>query len=434
MSPDFNSLINFMDEKLEIIKSRARHGPSLIYAEETVDGLIASAISFDLLRRLGTKPTVRFISPWAPSADLSSFSADIRLGIGLSAGSEENAINLGVDGGISAERFGFTINEASLSTLAHLFRNREFRSPSTNYLAIAGSLSSLMDYGEFRELNGLNKAVLDEGIAVGALGSERRIDLGFGYILPLHSSISASVDPYFKNITGNSSASASILSENGLPLKAEDRYLTLKDMNDDQLELLARVLDKHSKSGPVKRNTYYQNTVDESFFEWNIRDFALILDLLIASGSTALAFRLASGLAAFNDYDDAWRTSMTQLGSDIDKVNRILTNRQRVIDEEKSRRIIATDILNFRESLMVMKWISRWDEMQGHTVTLETVQGTDKAFIIFPSNEELVNTAQEIGEFYGARVRKMHPFILISANVIKADQFYDSLRSRAGVP
>ena len=434
MSPDFNSLINFIDEKIELIKSQTRHGPSLIYSVETADGLIASAILFDLLRRLGTRPTIRFISPLAPDSDISSFSAEIKVGVGLSAGQEETAINLGVEGGLSAETFGFGMNEASLSTLAHLFRNREFRSPGTSHLAVAGSLSSLMDCGENRELAGLNKAVLDEGIAAGALGSERRIDLSFGYILPLHSSISVSVDPYFKNITGNSSVSASILSENGIPLKAEGRYLTLKDLNDDQLERLSMLLSGYSRSGPVKRSTFYQNTVDESFFEWNIRDFAMIIELLIASGSTALAFKLASGLATFSDYDDAWRTSMAQLEMDIEKVNRVFANRQRVINEEKSSRIIANDILNFRESIMVMKWISRWDEMKGRTVTIETVEGTDKAFIIYPISEELVSAAREIGESYGARVRKIYPFVFISASVIKADQFYDLLRARAGVP
>ncbi len=434
MSPDFNSLINFIDEKLEIIKSQVKHGPSLIYAEETADGLIASAISFDLLKRLGTKPTVRFMDIGASSIDLSAFSADVKVGIGLKAGTEENTINLGVNDEISAERFGFKANDASLSTLAHLFRNREFKSPSTNFLAIAGSLSSLMDSGDLRELNGLNEAVLEEGIAMGVLGSERRIDLGFGYILPLHSSISASVDPYFRSITGNSSASESLLNDNGIPLKAEDRYLTLKDLNDDLLELLTKVLDKYSESGPAKRSMYYQNTVDESFFTWNIRDLSLILDLLIVSGSTMLAFKLASGLASFSDYDTAWRTSMAQLRSDIDKTNRILTNQQRVINEKKAKRIIANDMLNFKESLMVMKWLSRWNETREHMIVLETTQGTDKMFIMFPSSAELMKNVEEIGAYYGARIRQIYPFLLIFVNVIKAEQFYESLRSRAGVP
>ncbi|MCL4343914.1 MAG: hypothetical protein JRN26_00280 [Nitrososphaerota archaeon] len=434
MSPDFGSLINLLDEKLESIKSQVKRGPSLIYADETADGIAAGAISFDLLKRIGTKPTVRFVGIGATSAGMPEFSADVRIGIGLKAGTEENVINLGINGEIFAEGFGFKASDASLSTLAHLLRNREFKSPSTHYLAIAGSISSLMDSGDFRELTGLNEAVLEEGIAMGVLGSERRIDLGFGYILPLHSAISASVDPYFKGITGNMQASESVLNDNGIPLKSEDRYLTLKDLNDDLLGQLAMVLDKHSESGPVRRSVYYQNNADESFFTWNIRDLSLMLELLIASGSTLLAFKLASGAASFSDYDAAWRTSMAQLRSTIDSTNRILTNRERVIDDGNVKRINANGVLNFKESLMVMKWLSRWKGNRERMIVLETSQGTDELFLMKPDSEEVVKNVEEVGEYYGARIKFIHPFLLVFVNVIKAGQFYESFRSRAGVP
>ncbi|MGC8661451.1 MAG: hypothetical protein ACP5TZ_02990 [Nitrososphaeria archaeon] len=434
MSPDFGSLINLLDEKLETIKSQVKRGPSLIYADETVDGIIASAISFDLLKRIGTRPTVRFMGIGSASIGVPEFSADVRVGIGLNAGTEENVINLGINGEIFAEKFGFKASDASLSTLAHLLRNREYKSPSTHYLAIAGSISSLMDSGDFRELTGLNEAVMEEGIAMGVLGSEKRIDLGFGYILPLHNAISASVDPYFRGITGNISASESVLNDNGIPLKAEDRYLTLKDLNDDLLGQLAMVLDKHSESGQVKRSMYYQNTVDESFFAWNIRDLSLMLDLLIASGSTLMAFKLASNTASFTDYDVAWRTSMEQLRSTIDVTNRILANRERIIDDGRAKRVIANGMLNFKESLMVMKWLSRWKGNSDHPIVIETSQGTDELFIMLIDNEELVRNAEEVGEYYGARIKLIYPFLLVFVNVIKAGQFYESFRSRAGVP
>ncbi|MEM0123241.1 MAG: hypothetical protein QXI38_01900 [Conexivisphaerales archaeon] len=434
MSTDFGSLINLLDEKLDSIKSQVKRGPSLIYADETVDGIVASAIAFDLLKRIGTRPTVRFSSIEATNTDISEFSADVRVGIGLKAGTEENAINLGIKGEIFAEQFGFKANDASLSTLAHLLRNREFKSPSTHYLAITGSISRLMDSGDFRELTGLNEAVLEEGIANGVLGSEKKVDLVFGYILPLHKAISVSVDPYFRGITGNLSASESILNDNGIPLKSEDRYLTLKDLNDDLLGQLAIVLDNHSESGQVKRNVYYQNNVDESFFTWNIRDLSLMLDLLIASGSTLIAFKLASGLASFSDYDVAWRASMTQLESTIDVINRILASRERVIDDGRIKRIIANGMLNFKESLMVMKWLSRWNEGHERLIVIETSQGTDELFIMKVGSEEFARNVEEVGGYYGARIKHIYPLLLVFVNVIKAGQFYESFRSRAGVP
>ncbi len=49
-------------------------------------------------------------------------------------------------------------------------------------------------------------------------------------------------------------------------------------------------------------------------------------------------------------------------------------------------------------------------------------------------NEELVRNAEEVGEYYGARIKLIYPFLLVFVNVIKAGQFYESFRSRAGVP
>lgn len=434
MSPDFGSLINLLDEKLESVKSQVKRGPSLIFADETVDGITSSAIMFDLLKRLGTRPTVRFSGIAASTTNIPEFSADVRVGIGLRAGIEENSINLGIAGGVSAESFGFKSEETSLSTLAHLFRNREFKIPSTHHLAIAGSISGLMDSSEHRGLTGLNEAVLEEGRAVGVIGSEKKVDLGFGYILPLQNAISISVDPYFRGITGNSAASESVLNDNGIPFKKDDRYLTLKDLNEDLLGQLSIVLDRHSECGPVERNIYYQNNIDESFFMWNIRDLALILELLNASDSTWMAFKLAAGMAKNSDYDIAWHKAMTQLNSTIESFNRILTIRERNMDDGKIKRIVADGMLNFKEAMMVMKWLSRWDANRDRMTVLETSQGTDQLFIMRSAGDEFNRTIEEISQPYGARIKHMAPLLLVFVNVIKAGEFYEELRSRAGVP
>jgi len=147
-----------------------------------------------------------------------------------------------------------------------------------------------------------------------------------------------------------------------------------------------------------------------------------------------MAFKLASGMAKNSDYDIAWRKAMAQLNSTIESFNRILTIRERNMDDGNIKRIVANGILNFKEAMMVMKWLSRWDSSRDRMTVLETSQGTDHLFIMQSTGEEFNRAIEEISRPYGARIKHVAPFLLVFVNVIKAGEFYEKLQSRAGVP
>ncbi len=108
-------------------------------------------------------------------------------------------------------------------------------------LAIIGAIgdSQIDAIGPDWGLSGLNREILKDAETQGKIKVSRGLRLWGRYTRPLHKALSYSIDPYIPGITGSESASIQFLQELGIPVKENEKWRTIADLDPEEQKKLA---------------------------------------------------------------------------------------------------------------------------------------------------------------------------------------------------
>ncbi|MGC8569194.1 MAG: hypothetical protein ACP5LW_04245 [Nitrososphaeria archaeon] len=431
MSIGTRSLESEIDKAAGKLAEKATSRRFFIESIKTLDGIAASSILYKTFVELGGKVIVRFTHGDSVSGSVPE--CDYRIAIGKSG---QNAdLVIGYEGGITPSNFGYDdLFDGSLSSMAQLIRDKVSKAPEETYfVAIAGSLSAMQDVQEDRKLKGINQMIIERALKSRRIQEETRLELPFGDIVPLRDSISMSYDPYFKGITGSPAVASSVVASTGIQQIKEGRFVTLKDLKEDELDALEKVLLRYSSSKLLRRTSYKRSDVDDSSYDYNLRDILFMLEPLAVKNESMRIFKILSDPAkGFGS--ELFYESLEETEKLITLFNSLLNVRDRFTDEGIIRRIVGTGISDLQQLLFFYKLVYRWDDTRGKVLIAETNEGPEEAFVLLDRSElreSIISSAKK----HGGRVIRLRPFIIIYVNVIKAGLLYEEIRKMiAGVP
>ncbi len=330
MTYKLGSQDSVFDEIAQRILKIAKNKRFYIEAVKTLDGIAASAILYQTLIEQGAKVAVRFSRSSSKASQIPS--SDYKIGVGIKLEGADLLLN--VEDGITPAKFGFEgLFGGSLSVLAQLLREKMSLNPAnTYYAALIGAFSSFQDSDEGRSLKGLNEIVLEKALLSKLIAEEEKLELPFGDLLPLQDSLALSYDPYFKGITGNQNVAESVITSAGIQHIKEGRFITLRDLKPEELETLEKALERYSTTKILKRKSYNRMHIDESSFDYNIRNMLFMLEPLILKNEFTRTFN------AFLDPKKGFNTelfyeSVEETTRLIAIFNTIISMRERFVDE-----------------------------------------------------------------------------------------------------
>ncbi len=432
MTYKLGSQDSFFDEIAQKILKLAKNKRFYIEAVKTLDGIAASAILYQTLIEQGAKVIIRFSRASSKASQIPS--SDYKIGIGVKL--EGADLLLGTDNGINPAKFGYEgLFNGSLSVMAQLLREKISPFPANTYhAALIGAFSSFQDSEEDRSLKGLNEIVLEKAVLSKLIVEEEKLELPFGDLLPLQDSIALSYDPYFKGITGNQKVAESVISSAGIQPVKEGRFITLRDLKPDELEMIEKALERYSTTKILRRKSYSRSHTDESSFDYNLRDMMFMLEPLVVKNELTRVFNaLVNPKKEFNT--ELFYESVEETSNLISIFNTIINTRERFVDEGFIRRIVGTGMINLSQLQFIYKWIYRWDDSKNKIILAETNEGPEEVFIALEKDPISINNAAQLVEKYNGRVLQQTPFIIIYVNVIKAGLLYEDMRKIiAGVP
>jgi len=144
----------------------------------------------------------------------------------------------GIDGG----------KEISGAGLSYLF-SRNFGNFDLVDLAIVGAVGDMQNF--WGRLEGLNRAILKEGIKKKRLEVDTNLLLYGRETRPVYKALQYFSDPYIPGITGEESSSIALLQRLEIPLKENDRWRTLSDLSFEERQRLAtEIISKSASSVP----------------------------------------------------------------------------------------------------------------------------------------------------------------------------------------
>jgi single-stranded-DNA-specific exonuclease len=244
-----------IEDAADLLQSLPKEEPVVIVSHTDADGIAACAIMGAALRRLGQRHEIRLV-PQLTTMEvdrLATHGRCIFVDIGTSHaqqieqlfGAQALIIDHHQTAGDALDverlnpcRYGMDgSRDACSSTIAYLLavaldeQNRELAG-----LALVGIVA---DAQEKLGLQGLNKEVVDEGIADGVISAEERLRL-FGYERKsLVSMLIGSHDLRIPGVTGNPHGARKFLESLGLPLRDRyDRETRYGDLTEEQQRIL----------------------------------------------------------------------------------------------------------------------------------------------------------------------------------------------------
>ncbi|MDI6655577.1 MAG: DHH family phosphoesterase, partial [Candidatus Hydrothermarchaeota archaeon] len=142
-----------------------------------------------------------------------------------------NPHNHGIDGA----------REISGAGMAYLFSKAV--NPSNvdlSPLAVVGALGDIQDAGG--ELVGLNRDILEDGVKAGVLKAEKDLRLFGRQTRPLYKAIEYTTEPFIPGLSGSESACVQFLNDLDIPVKKNDKFTMLADLDKDERQRLATAL------------------------------------------------------------------------------------------------------------------------------------------------------------------------------------------------
>jgi len=159
------------------------------------------------------------------------------------SGIEVNAHSFDIDGA----------TELSGSGMAYLFaRALSEENKVLAPLAMVGAVGDMQDgQGEFL---GINKIIAQEGMREKFIRVEKDLRIFGRQTRPLYKALEYTTEPFLPGLTGSESSCIAFLEELGIPIKKEDDFTMLADLDGDEKKRLANalILKMVEKNVPIK--------------------------------------------------------------------------------------------------------------------------------------------------------------------------------------
>ena len=220
----------------ELAERIRREGFVRVVTHIDADGITSGAIAFESLKRAGIDCEIEFVKNLSPDV-LEKYSNDFIWFTDLGSGCIGDIVDFGIDCVISDHHtpnghyryqlnphdFGYD-GSYDLSGAGATYLIAKFLSPF-NYdliqLAIVGAVGDLQDSKECK-LIGLNRYLVDEGIKLGFLKSERDLRFFGKQTRPVFKMLEYNYDPYIPGVSGNERGAIGLMKRLGVPLKDGD--------------------------------------------------------------------------------------------------------------------------------------------------------------------------------------------------------------------
>jgi len=109
-------------------------------------------------------------------------------------------------------------------------------------MAVVGALGDMQDKNEKRALMGLNKLVVEDGVASGSIRVDSDLVCYGRETRPIHRALAYTTTPYLPNLSGREDNCLTLLSTNGIRLKEGDRFRTIADLSQDEKQKLLNAI------------------------------------------------------------------------------------------------------------------------------------------------------------------------------------------------
>jgi single-stranded-DNA-specific exonuclease len=240
------------DRTAEKCAERIRHsGECLVVSHIDADGLTAAGITCLALQRAGKPYDVRFVKKLDEAAlkDIAN-KAGKRLVIftDLGSGAIDQIRTLGIDAIVTDHHqpkpvdYEYHMNphlvglngatDISGAGVAFLLAMKLGSNEDLSSLAIVGAVGDLQDM-RTNALVGVNRGILELGVANGYLSCEKDLKLFGRQTRPLYKLLQYSSDPYLPGLSGNEGACIAFLENAGVQLKT-DSWRHWIDLNRDE--------------------------------------------------------------------------------------------------------------------------------------------------------------------------------------------------------
>ena len=239
---------------------KIRHsGECLVVSHIDADGLTAAGITCLALQRRGTSYDVRFVKKLDEAAlkDIAD-KAGKRLVIftDLGSGATDQISGLGIDAVVTDHHqpkdfpfehhlnphlFGLNgATDISGAGVAFLLALKLGDNEDLSPLAIVGAVGDLQDM-RTNALVGVNRDILELGVARGFLACEKDLKLFGRQTRPVFKLLQYSSDPYIPGLSGKESACIAFLENAGVPVKTESWRRWIDLSRDEKTRVISRL-------------------------------------------------------------------------------------------------------------------------------------------------------------------------------------------------
>ena len=129
------------------------------------------------------------------------------------------------------------------------------RNVDLSCVAIIGALGDMQDRNKRRELLGINKLIVDDGVANGVLREETDLLFYGRETRPIAKALASTFNPFIPGLSGEEDKCLGFLINMGVELKSGDRLRTISDLSVDEKQKIISALVTHLISEGVDKDT-----------------------------------------------------------------------------------------------------------------------------------------------------------------------------------
>jgi RecJ-like exonuclease len=112
-------------------------------------------------------------------------------------------------------------------------------------IALVGALGDMQDKYEQRSLSGLNELIVDDAVAAGLIKVEKDLTFFGRETRPIHRTLATTTNPFIPGLSGEEDKALAFLASLNIPIKQEEKWRALRDLNEDERKRLCSALADH---------------------------------------------------------------------------------------------------------------------------------------------------------------------------------------------
>jgi RecJ-like exonuclease len=214
-------------------------------------------------------------------------------------------------------------------------------------LAIVGALGDLQDKNKKRSLQGLNQIIVDDAVKTGLVSVASDLLFYGRETRPIHKAVASTMNPFIPGLSGEEDKCLGFFVNLGIPLKSDDRWRTMADLNlEEKQKIFSQItmhLTSHGFSGGFVLNllgaTYTLNSEDKWTPLRDAREFSSTLNACGKMGKPGVGISLCLG----------------ERGVTMDEAQNILNEYRKKIAQTISLLLETKDRIRELENIYVIK-------------------------------------------------------------------------------